>query len=56
MINESTIVTNNFRIQAYDSVIGEYFSIGFIEFKLAGKNLLKQILLIFSHQITLKLF
>ena len=34
-----TIVTNIFRIQAYDSVMGEYFYIGFINSMLKSKNL-----------------
>ena len=38
-INKSTIVTNIFRIQAYDSIICGYFCIGFIDFMLAGKTL-----------------
>ena len=32
-INGSTIITNIFRIQVYDSVICGYFCIGFIDFK-----------------------
>ena len=38
-INKSTIVTNIYRIQAYDSMMCEYFCIGFIDFILAGKTL-----------------
>ena len=38
-INKSTIVTNIFRIQAYDSIMCGYFCIGFIDFMLAGKTL-----------------
>ena len=37
-INESTIVTNIFRIQAYNSIMCGYFCIGFIDFILAGKT------------------
>ena len=33
-IKRSTIVTNIFRIQAYDSIICGYFCIGFIDFML----------------------
>ena len=33
------IITNNFRIQAYDSIMCGYFCIGFIDFVLAGKKL-----------------
>ena len=35
----SSIKTNIFRIQAYDSVICRCFCIGFIGFKLKGKTL-----------------
>ena len=39
-INHSlSITTNIFRIQAYDSIMCEYFCIGFIDFMLAGKTL-----------------
>ena len=38
-IRKSTIVTNIFRIQAYDSVMCRYFCIGFINFVLKGKSL-----------------
>ena len=38
-IDESVVVTNIFRIQAYDSVVCGYFCIGFIDFMLAGKTL-----------------
>ena len=31
--------TNIFRIQAYDSIMGGYFGIGFIDFIFAGKTL-----------------
>ena len=34
-----SIVTNIFRIQAYDSIMWRYFCIGFIDFMLAGKTL-----------------
>ena len=33
------IITNIFRIQAYDSVMCGYFCIGFIDFMLKGKTL-----------------
>ena len=39
LIDESTVVANIFRIQAYDSVMCGYFCIGFIDFMLAGKTL-----------------
>ena len=35
----SSIKTNIFRIQAYDSIMCGYFCIGFINFMLAGKTL-----------------
>ena len=38
-INKSTILTNIFRVQAYDSLMCGYFCIGFIDFMLAGKTL-----------------
>ena len=38
-INNKNIITNIFRIQAYDSIMCEYFCIGFIDFMLAGKIL-----------------
>ena len=34
------IITNIYRIQAYDSMMCGYFCIGFIEFMLKGKSLL----------------
>ena len=38
-INNKNIITNIFRIQAYDSIISGYFCIGFIDFMFTGKNL-----------------
>ena len=38
-INNKTIKTNVFRIQAYNSIMCGYFCIGFIDFMLAGKTL-----------------
>ena len=39
-INRSLYITTNiFRIQAYDSIMCEYFCIGFVDFMLAGKTL-----------------
>ena len=38
-IGNKNMQTNNFRIQAYNSVVCGYFCIGFIGFMLAGKNL-----------------
>ena len=38
-INDKNIITNIFRIQAYDSVMCGYFSIGFINYMFKGKSL-----------------
>ena len=38
-IDKSIVVTNIFRIQAYDSVMRGYFCIGFADFMFAGKTL-----------------
>ena len=35
------MITNIFRIQAYNSIICRYFCIGFIGFMLAGKTLIE---------------
>ena len=40
-IGNKNIVTNIYRIQAYDSIMCGYFQIGFIDFMLKGKSLLK---------------
>ena len=40
-IRNRNIITNIYRIQAYDSIICEYFCIGFIDFMLKGKGLLE---------------
>ena len=37
--NNKNIITNIFKIQAYDSIMYRYFCIGFIDFMLAGKKL-----------------
>ena len=39
--NNKNIKTNIFRAQEYDSIICGYFRIGFIDFMLAGKTLIK---------------
>ena len=39
-IRNKNIIANIYRIQAYDSIICEYFCIGFINFMLKGKSLL----------------
>ena len=38
-VDKYIVVANNFRIQAYDSVMCEYFCIGSIDFMLKGKTL-----------------
>ena len=40
-IRNKNIITNIYRIQAYDSIICGYFCIGFSDFMLKGKNLLE---------------
>ena len=40
-IQNKNIITNIYRIQAYDSIICEYLCIGFIDFMLKGKRLLE---------------
>ena len=38
-VKNKNIITNIFRIQAYDSIMCGYFCIGFIDFVLAGKKI-----------------
>ena len=38
-IGNKNIITNIYRIQAYDSILCGYFCIGFINFVLKGSNL-----------------
>ena len=45
-IGNKNIITNTYRIQAYESIMYRYFCIGFIEFFLKGKSLLEYITLI----------
>ena len=40
-IGNRNIITNIYRIQAYDSIMCRYFCIAFIDFMLKGKNLLE---------------
>ena len=40
LIGNKNIITNIYRIPAYDSIICGYFCIGFIDFMLKGKSLL----------------
>ena len=42
-IGNKNIITNIYRIQAYNSIMCRYFCIGFIGFKLKGKSLLDYI-------------
>ena len=39
-IGNKNMITNIYRIQAYDSIMCGYFCIGFIDFMLKGKSLL----------------
>ena len=39
LFNKSTVTTNTYRTPAYDSVMCEYFCIGFTDFMLKGKSL-----------------
>ena len=48
-MKNKNIVTNIYRIQAYDSIIRGYFCIGFIDFMLKGKTLLDQTNLLFPN-------
>ena len=45
IVNEN-ITTNINRIQSNDSILGEYFYIGFINFMLIGKSLLDYVNLV----------
>ena len=40
-IGNKDVVTNIYRLQTYDSIMREYFRIGFIDFILKGKSLLE---------------
>ena len=40
VIGNENIITNIYRIQAYDSIMCGYFCIGFIDFMLKGKSFL----------------
>ena len=41
IIGNNNIITNIYKIQTYDSIMCEYFWVGFIDFILEGKNLLE---------------
>ena len=43
IIENKNIITNIYRIQAYDSITCEYFCIGLIDFMLKGKSLFEYI-------------
>ena len=53
-INNKNIITNIFRIQAYDSIICGYLCIGFIDFVLAGKKLTDHTNLFSPHDLKKK--
>ena len=40
IIRNKKMITNIYRIQAYDTIVCGYFCIGFIDFMLKGKSLL----------------
>ena len=52
IVNNKNIITNIFRMQAYDSVMCRSFCIAFINYMFMGKSLIDYI--IFFHQIILK--
>ena len=43
LIGNKNVITNIFRIHAYDLIMCRYFCIGFIDFMLKGKSLLDYI-------------
>ena len=47
--NNKNITTDIFRIQAFDSIMCEYFCIGFIDIMLAGKTLTEYTNLFLPH-------
>ena len=50
VMGKKNILTNIYRIQAFNSIICEYFPIGFIEFMLKGKSLLDYVNSFFSNK------
>ena len=46
LIGNKNLITNNYRMQAYDLIMCEYFCIEFIDFMLEGKSLLDSLLMI----------
>ena len=53
VLHNKNMITNIFRIQAYDSITCGYFCIGFIDFMLKGKTFTEYTNLFF-HQIILR--
>ena len=51
-IGNKNIITNIYRMQAYDSITCEYFSIGFIDFILKGKSRIYFLLMNIKRMIT----
>ena len=51
-IGNKNIITNIYRMQAYNSITCEYFSIGFIDFILKGKSRLYFLLMNIKRMIT----
>ena len=49
IIGNKNVITNIYRIQAYDSIMCGYFCIGFIDFILKGKSLLEYTNLFYSN-------
>ena len=49
-IGNKNIITNTYRIQAYDSIMCAYFCIGFIDFMLKGQSLLDYTNLFFPNK------
>ena len=54
-IGYKNIITNIYRIQAYNSIMCEYFRIGFTDFMLKDKSLLEYAKFIFSKRIQKKI-
>ena len=49
-LTEKEIITNIYRIRAYDSIICRYFCVGFIDFMLKGKSLIDYTNLFSPHE------
>ena len=50
LIRNKNIMTNIYTMQVYDSIMRGYFCIGFIDFMLKGKSLLKYTNLFFPNE------